>query len=179
VVIFLGDFMHALIKKAMEFATKAHMSQTYSPRYPYFKHLEDVYNVLIEFGFKEDNPEDLPVLQGGWLHDTMEDTATSYSDLKNIFGEELAEIVYCDTDELGRNRKEKKEKTFPKTRSNGKSVIIKVADRIANVRFALQEQSPQLEMYKKEHTEFQYNLRIYKHIEPMWECLDKLLQKAA
>lgn len=168
--------MHELIKKAMAFVTKKHMSQTYSNCYPYFKHPEDVYNVLIEFGFKEDNPEDLPILVSGWLHDTMEDTSTSYTDLKNEFGIEIAEIVYCMTDELGRNRKEKKAKTYPKIRSNSKAIIVKVADRIANVRFGISEKSSQLEMYKKEFEEFQYNLRIYKHIEPMWECLTKLLK---
>jgi (p)ppGpp synthase/HD superfamily hydrolase len=163
------------IKRAMEYALKAHMAQTYCDRYPYFKHLEDVFNVLIEFGFKDDNPEDVPILIAAWLHDIMEDTARSYSDLKKEFGEEVAEIVYCMTDELGRNRKEKKLKTYPKIRSNSKSIILKVADRIANVRFGISEKSSHLEMYKNEFQDFQYNLRIYKHIEPMWDCLTKLL----
>jgi (p)ppGpp synthase/HD superfamily hydrolase len=169
--------MHDQIKKAMEFATKAHMAQTYSDRYPYFKHVDDVYNVCIEFGFNENNSQDLPILVAAYLHDVLEDTANSYSDLKKEFGEEVAEIVYCVTDELGRTRKEKKEKTYAKTRSNAKSIILKVADRIANIRFGISEQSSQLEMYRKEFEDFQLNLRIYKHIEPMWECLDKLLQK--
>jgi hypothetical protein len=34
------------IKKAMEFAQKAHMAQSYD-QWPYFKHLEDVYNVIL------------------------------------------------------------------------------------------------------------------------------------
>lgn len=39
--------MHEMIKKAMIFARDVHGNQTYD-EYPYFKHLENTYNVLIE-----------------------------------------------------------------------------------------------------------------------------------
>jgi (p)ppGpp synthase/HD superfamily hydrolase len=165
--------MNDQIKKAMTYAQQAHMAQTYDG-YPYFKHLEDVYKVLIEYGFKED--EDLPVLQAAWLHDILEDTARSWSDLKKNFSEEVAEIVYCVTDELARTRKEKKEKTLSKIRSNIKSVVVKVADRIANVRHSKLNDSSKFAMYQKEQEEFQQSLRIYKHIDNMWNDLNKLLE---
>jgi guanosine-3',5'-bis(diphosphate) 3'-pyrophosphohydrolase len=165
--------MHQLIIKAREFALKAHTTQIYGDHFPYFKHLEDVYNVLVRFEFNEDR--DLDILVASFLHDTIEDTNTSYSDLKKAFDENIAEIVYCMTDEIGRNRKEKKAKTYPKIRSNPKSVIIKVADRIANVEFGISENSSQLEMYKKEHKDFQYNLRIYHQIDVMWDRLESIL----
>lgn len=169
--------MHEKIKKAMKFAQEKHSSQMYD-HFPYFKHLENVYNTLIQFGFDENNFEDLDILIASWLHDTMEDTATSYSDLKKEFGENVAEIVYCMTDELGRNRKEKKEKTYPKIRSISKSIILKVADRIANVQHSIDENNISfIEMYKKEFEDFQHNLRIYKHIDIMWEHLKLLLTK--
>ena len=160
----------------MAFAQKAHASQLYDSCFPYFKHLEDVYNVLIGFGFKEENPEDLPILIAAWLHDSIEDTATSYSDVKKEFGEEAAEIIYCVTDELGRNRKEKKFKTYPKIRSNPKAVIVKIADRIANAGHSIKyNQTPMIEMYRKEFEDFQYNLRIFKQADDMWECLKSTL----
>jgi (p)ppGpp synthase/HD superfamily hydrolase len=114
-------------------------------------------------------------LAASFLHDVIEDTNTSYSDLKKEFDFNIAEIVYCVTDELGRTRKEKKEKTLPKIRSNPKSVILKVADRIANVEFSKKEGSNHFSMYQKEHTDFQYQLRIHRQIDSMWEHLEKIL----
>ena len=165
--------MHDLIKKAMAFALKAHNVQSYGGIYPYHKHCEDVHNVLVRFEFTE--KDDLDLLISAWLHDVIEDTATSFNDVKKEFGEDIAEIVFCVTDEMGRNRKEKKEKTYPKIRSNPKSVILKVADRIANAEFSMKQKSPQAEMYKKEFTEFQYNLRIHQQIDEMWIHLEKVL----
>jgi len=165
--------MHELLIKARAFAQKAHAAQIYGEIYPYYKHLEDVDKTLAEYGFTEEKDLDLRV--AGWLHDIIEDTATSYSDIKREFGEAIAEIVYCVTDEIGRNRKEKKAKTYPKIRSNPKSVILKVADRISNVRFSKENKQPQMEMYRKEFPEFQYELRIYMQVDEMWDCLEKLL----
>lgn len=164
--------MHVLIEEARTYAVKAHNVQRYGDTFPYYKHLDDVYNVLIKFGFTEE--KDLDILIGAWLHDTLEDTATSYSDIKKIFGQEVAEIVYCMTDELGRNRKERKDKTYPKIRSNGKSVILKVADRIANVEFSSIQKSGHIEMYQKEFSDFQQHLRIHRHIDEMWDYLEKI-----
>ena len=166
--------MNPQIKKAAEFAQRAHMAQMYD-QYPYFKHLENVYNVLLRFGFKEENLEDLDILIASWLHDVMEDTARSYSDVKKEFGQNVAEIVYCLTDELGRNRKEKKEKTYPKIRSNSKSIILKVADRIANIEYAIENKNQSfVDMYSKEFEDFQHHLRLYKHIDEMWSYLQSL-----
>jgi len=46
---------------------------------------------------------------------------------------------------------------------------LKVADRIANVEFSSTQEGNHLEMYKKEFPDFQYNLRIYKQIDDMWD----------
>ena len=165
--------LNAKIKKAMSFAQKAHNVQSYGECYPYFKHLEDVYKVLLEFGFNEER--DLDLLVSSYLHDTLEDTTTSYIRLKNEFGEEVAELVYCVTDEIGRNRKEKHLKTYPKIRANPKSIILKVADRIANVRFSFQTSSDHFAMYVKEFPEFQTELRIYRQIDNMWDYLSNFL----
>ena len=167
----------AFVKEAREFASKAHIAQEYDGS-PYTKHLDDVFNVLKRFGFTEEEDADLMI--SSYLHDIIEDTATSYSDLKKKFGIEIAEIVYCMTDELGRNRKEKKEKTYPKLRSNMRSVTLKVADRIANIENSLNKGAGGgfLDMYKKEFTEFQNQLRIHGHITEMWEHLNKLVQGA-
>lgn len=165
--------MHELLKKARVYAQKAHLAETYGEIYPYYKHLEDVYNVLIRFGFNE--IDNLNLLVAGWLHDILEDAARSYSDIKKEFGIEVAEIVYNMTDELGRNRKERKEKTYPKIRSNINSVVLKVADRIANIEFSATQNDGHFKMYQKEHEEFVHQLRIHNHIPIMWEHLNKII----
>jgi hypothetical protein len=132
---------------------------------------------FVRFGFNERYHLDL--LVASFLHDTIEDTRTSYSDLKEVFGETITEIVYCMSDEMGRNRKEKKEKTYPKIRSNPNSIILKVADRIANAEFSVNEKSKQATMYREEYNEFEYYLRVHSQIDLMWEHLHYVLFKDA
>jgi (p)ppGpp synthase/HD superfamily hydrolase len=161
--------MHEQLKRAREFALKAHTAQTYGIIYPYYKHLEDVYNILVKFAFNES--ADLDILTASFLHDIIEMTDISYTDIKKEFDENIAEITYCVTDEIGRTRKEKKEKTYPKIRSNSKSLILKIADRIANVSFSSTQDSGHFKMYREEYPEFEFNLRIYRHVDSMWEYL--------
>jgi (p)ppGpp synthase/HD superfamily hydrolase len=158
----------------MIYARDAHATQTYD-EYPYFKHLENVYNVLIQFGYDEGNPLHVPLLAAAWLHDVLEDSSRSYADLKEQFGEDVAEIVFCMTDEIARTRKEKKQKTYQKIRSNKSAIIVKVADRIANIEHAKKNRPDKLKMYAAEQKEFQDELRVYEHIIPMWNYLDKLM----
>lgn len=181
--------------KAIKFAMEAHGDQKYSEVYSYVRHLEVVYEVLQEFGYGDDEV----LVVGGWLHDTIEDTEVSYHDIKMAFGKEVAEAVYGVTDETGRNRKERKKKTYPKIRENGKSLILKLADRIGNVRFSVRGvfgNPSKLSMYQKEQAEFEkelgypelskkWSITVYSNIEEriadgkllgMWDELKKLLK---
>ena len=92
-------------REARMVAVKLHASQSYDEVFPYEKHLDDVVEVLKRFGYSG------KYVIAGYLHDILEDTGLSYSDVKRYFGEEIAEMVYCVTDELGRNRKEIKDTT--------------------------------------------------------------------
>lgn len=154
-------------KEARMVGVKAHSNQPYDDIFPYEKHLDDVVDVLKRFGFSG------MYIIAGFLHDTVEDDAISYNDIKNHFGIEVAEMVYCVTDELGRNRDEKKRKTLPKTASNPDAIILKLADRIANV-----EHAGKIDMYAKEYKEFKNALFPYstQKAKPMWEHLDFLLK---
>lgn len=168
------------IIKAREFAEKKHGCQKYGEA-PYVKHLDDVANVLIEVGLS--TPEKLHLITAAYLHDILEDTATSYNDIKTEFGIQIAEIVYAVTDELGRNRKERADKTYPKIENNADALIIKLADKIANIRTSIREESTLRDMYKKEYPKFrQYFYRPYNTIESssdlllLWEKLDFLME---
>jgi (p)ppGpp synthase/HD superfamily hydrolase len=88
------------------------------------------------------------------LHDILEDTPLSYNDVKKEFGEKVADIVYDVTDELGKNRKERKERTYPKIRANHDAILVKICDRIANANNSKKLNKRMFEMYKKEHRDF-------------------------
>jgi (p)ppGpp synthase/HD superfamily hydrolase len=63
-------------------------------------------------------------------------------------------------------------KTLPKTASNPDAVIIKLADRIANI-----EHGGKIEMYAKEYEDFRRNLYQSDRVAaPLWEHLEKLLK---
>ena len=161
-----------LVDEARYLAISLHGTQTYDG-YPYYYHLEDVVEILREFGFTEDK-----YIIAGYLHDSIEDGATTYQKLKRKFGEEIAEIIYCVTDELGRNRKERKAKTYPKINSNKDAVIVKLADRIANMRNSNKTDSPQKEMYQDEYIDFRNALSDHVNdleLQELWVELDNLL----
>lgn len=133
------------VKEAAYFAISKHGNQTYDG-FPYYYHLEQVVDVLKEFEFTEDK-----YIISGYLHDVMEDYDASYNDVKDLFGDDIAEIVYAVTDELGRNRKERKFKTYPKIKANKDAIIVKLADRLANVRNSIEKKPHMAEQYAKEN----------------------------
>jgi guanosine-3',5'-bis(diphosphate) 3'-pyrophosphohydrolase len=160
------NYNEKIYKEARMVAIKAHSNQVYDDIFPYEKHLDDVVDILKRFGYSG------KYIVAGYLHDTIEDNGLSYNKIKKYFGFEVAEMVFCVTDELGRTRKEKKEKTLPKTASNPDAIIIKLADRIANI-----EHGGKLDMYKEEHNEFKGALyhNTPKDAKRMWEYLDILI----
>ena len=161
-----------LVKEAAYFAISAHGNQTYDG-YPYYYHLEEVVDILREFGFTEDK-----YIISGYLHDAMEDTAVSYNDIKEKFGIEVAEIVYAVTDELGRNRKERKAKTYPKIKENKDAIIVKLGDRISNMRNSLLKGHKMSEMYIKEYKEFRSALDTNDWtLDGLWGELDNMYTK--
>ena len=161
-----------LVKEAAYFAISAHGNQTYDG-YPYYYHLEEVVDILHEFGYTDDK-----YVVAGYLHDCLEDTAVSYNDIKEIFGEEIAEIVYDVTDELGRNRKERKTKTYPKIKANKDAIIVKLADRISNMRNSLLRGHKMSEMYIKEYNVFRSALDTNDYeLDNLWLELDSMYNK--
>lgn len=85
--------MTDLVFKAMEFAEFKHAEQ--KRKYtglPYFTHL---HNVAVLVGKRTNKPE---LVAAAYLHDTLEDTDTTYHELVIVFGEEIANLVLELTD---------------------------------------------------------------------------------
>ena len=75
------------IRRAFDYALVKHEGQTRKSGQPYIVHPRDVAITLAEYQV------DPNTIIAGLLHDIIEDTETSYDDIKNEFGEEVADIV--------------------------------------------------------------------------------------
>ena len=89
----------------------------------------------------------------------------------------VAEIVYAVTDELGRNRKERKEKTYPRIAANKDAIAVKLCDRIANVQESSKTNHRLYKMYQKEQADFKAALNLgHKQNQRLWELLEFALK---
>ena len=78
-----------LVKSAELFAKNRHAGQFRADGITsYSKHLEDVVNRLKSLGVIDEE-----ILCAGWLHDTMDNTETSFDDLHEQFESEIAVLV--------------------------------------------------------------------------------------
>lgn len=75
------------IKKAYMYAMEAHSSQKRHSGPPFFYHPAEVSRILAEIGM------DAPTIATGLLHDVLEDTNTSFEELEEVFGSEIAGLV--------------------------------------------------------------------------------------
>ncbi len=75
------------IRSAFEYADSKHQGQMRKSGEPYIVHPRDVAITLAEYQV------DPYTLVAGLLHDILEDTDTSYDDIKDRFGEDVADIV--------------------------------------------------------------------------------------
>lgn len=71
------------------FARKKHLGQLRKDGItPFSEHLESVVDTLKQLGIKDEE-----VLCAGWLHDSIENTDTTYDDINHIFGKTTALLV--------------------------------------------------------------------------------------
>lgn len=145
-----------LVKRAYDLAAEAHATQKRQSGEPYINHCVAVAQVLSELRMQ---PE---VIAAGLLHDTVEDTPITLTDIKEQFGESIANLVngvtkldtlprvssknFDNIDEISESaeealRKRKKQlaietvrKTFLAMNEDVRVVLIKLADRLHNMR---------------------------------------------
>lgn len=165
-----------LVKQAQIIATQKHVLDNHQLYgwLPYTHHLQAVAKVLHDFGYREQT-----IQAAAWLHDIIEDTRgrpnqMKRRDIEEMFGEEVAKLVYAVTSEEGDNRKIRNALTYPKIRETGElAVALKLADRIANVSHGGGAYS----MYKKEHSDFRHGIYVadIRELQDMQTKLDELL----
>jgi (p)ppGpp synthase/HD superfamily hydrolase len=120
-----------LIETARAFAAERHGEQRrkYTDE-PYLVHLETVAELVHEYGNAEPH-----IIAAAYLHDVVEDTDTTMSDVLRRFGEEVAELVYWLTDAETGNRKTRMAMSAWRLgRAPWEAKLIKLADIIDNCR---------------------------------------------
>jgi len=130
-----SSFDKELIEKAYEFAKRKHQGQFRKSGEPYFSHPAEVAYILAELKM------DVPTIVAGLLHDTLEDTDTTYQELEEEFGREVAFIVKGVTKLEGYSFQSKEEKEAESFRNllislaeDIRVLIVKLADRLHNMR---------------------------------------------
>ncbi|NOT37259.1 MAG: bifunctional (p)ppGpp synthetase/guanosine-3',5'-bis(diphosphate) 3'-pyrophosphohydrolase [Saprospiraceae bacterium] len=122
------------VRKAFEFALKAHGSQRRKSGEPYITHPIEVARICFEelgLGFKS--------VIGALLHDVVEDTPVTLSQVKQEFGDKIAQIVDGLTKLDGLyNVESPQAENFKKVLStlldDVRVILIKMADRLHNLR---------------------------------------------
>jgi (p)ppGpp synthase/HD superfamily hydrolase len=121
-----------LFARALDFAAKKHVHQRRKGESaePYINHLAEVARLLAAA------PENhnAAVTVAGLLHDTLEDTATSYDELAAEFGAEIASLVREVTDDkaLPKEARKKHQEDHAAHASDG-AKMIKIADKTSNL----------------------------------------------
>lgn len=123
-----------LIKRAYEFAEKAHASHKRLSGDPYIIHPLAVAEILADL------EQDVVALAAALLHDTIEDAEISSEQLKETFGEEITKLVEGVT-KLGQltfvtkveRQAENFRKMFVAMAEDLRIIVIKLADRLHNM----------------------------------------------
>jgi len=123
----------SIIIKAAQFAAEKHKNQRRkdADASPYINHPLALASVLaVEGGV--DDPE---MICAALLHDTIEDTQTTAKELISIFGETVTGIVLEVTDDKTLDKTARKEEQVRHAaHSSNKAKLVKLADKISNLR---------------------------------------------
>lgn len=145
-----------LIVVAKHYAIAAHEQTNHKYNgFPYAVHLALVVYFANKFIHLVPESERENVIAACWAHDMIEDTRQTYSDVKKVLNETVADLVYALTNEKGKTRKERaNDKYYEGIRKTPNATFIKVCDRMANYFYSVQNESKMAEMYEKEMEEF-------------------------
>ena len=122
-----------LLLRALAFAAHKHRDQRRKDRAasPYINHPIALANVLA----REGRVADIDTLCAALLHDTVEDTRTTYEELKSMFGARIARTVLEVTDNKRLRRHTRKRLQVEHAPSLSRSAkLVKLADKISNLR---------------------------------------------
>jgi (p)ppGpp synthase/HD superfamily hydrolase len=122
-----------LLARAADYAARQHIAQRRKGELaePYINHLTEVTALLAE----ATDGNDVVLLMGGLLHDTLEDTDSTFEDLVERFGTGVAALVAEVTDDKSLVKEERKRLQIAKTAGKSeRAKLLKLADKASNLR---------------------------------------------
>ncbi len=141
-----------LIRQAVHYAEEKHQYQKRKDGSPYIIHPLAVAEEVVEMGL------DLDAILGAILHDCIEDTDASHDEIAKMFGETVASLVEgvtkltrADFTSSEQQQMENLRKMFMAMSKDIRVVLIKIADRLHNMR-TMQYQSPEKQIKKCRET---------------------------
>ncbi|XP_055851708.1 guanosine-3',5'-bis(diphosphate) 3'-pyrophosphohydrolase MESH1 isoform X2 [Episyrphus balteatus] len=123
----------AKLMQCVQFAAHKHKNQRRRDpnKTPYINHPINVATILAVEGCIDDKE----VLQAALLHDTVEDTETTFEEIEEAFGKNVAEIVREVTDDKSLPKLERKRLQIVHAEtSSRKAKLVKLADKLDNLR---------------------------------------------
>ncbi|HVY33473.1 MAG TPA: bifunctional (p)ppGpp synthetase/guanosine-3',5'-bis(diphosphate) 3'-pyrophosphohydrolase [Caulobacteraceae bacterium] len=124
-----------LLNRAYVYAMRMHGSQTRASGDPYFAHPIEVAGILTDYRL------DTATICSALLHDVIEDTAASQTDIAELFGQEIAELVEgvtklsrLELNEEHLRQAENLRKFILAISRDVRVLMIKLADRLHNMR---------------------------------------------
>ncbi len=126
-----------LYQEAIKFAAAKHAEKEQKvpgTNLPYVVHLSNVAMEILIAALNSDNFELGFAVQVALLHDTMEDTATDFGELKERFGVEITKAVSALTKDKSLPKEEQMKDSLTRIKKLQSEVwAIKLADRITNL----------------------------------------------
>ena len=123
----------SLLIKAINFAAIKHKTQRRKDAAgtPYINHPIEVAYLISQIG----GITDIDILRAAVLHDTLEDTETTWEELWSLFGEVVANMVKEVTDDKSLPKDERKRLQIEHGPSLSRGArIVKLADKLSNLR---------------------------------------------
>ncbi len=168
----------ALVDKAYHYAREKHKNQLRKSGEPYIIHPLAVAEIVVEIGLDTD------AILAALLHDCLEDTDASYDEIVKLFGTTVAELVegvtkltrvnFTTTEE---QQMENLRKMFMAMSKDIRVILIKISDRLLNMRTLEYQSSPKQVSKSRETMEIYAPLAHRLGMQKLkWELEDISLQ---
>lgn len=148
----MGEQVDEGAEEALQYATQAHAGQTRSGGEPYITHPMRVADHIRQY--KQSHNLDA-LISAAYLHDTVEDTDTTHEALQDLFGGLVASLVKELTSDPEQIKKVGKAQYLAHKMAamSSYALVIKLADRLDNVKDITTARTPQWRQKYKTETE--------------------------
>ena len=160
-----------MILKATEFAANKHKGQYRKGNLntPYINHPIKVAYVLERIGVT-----DVEVLAAALLHDVVEDTDATHSDIQNVFNKKVADIVLEVSDDKEKPKAERKASQINNAPNlSYEAKLIRIADKICNVQDVCGQDSPDWD-YERKFEYIEWAKSVVDQIKGTHEALENM-----